>query len=228
MAKASLSRANSSLAYREEPPAYTRIREGNAARRGTGSLQDGRSRKAGGPQRKAAPRGQDALRPVRGGLVPAGRRKAVRKASHKKSARPPARSVYVRPWEKVTTRAAAGPVSEQTKRNRERAFKSNIGMVILLIIAMGALMFISIQFLQNKAEYTATLSSVADLESQLASLKEDNDAYYNSLNTNVDLSGLKKRALSQLGMNLPANAQLETYTSPEGSGFMRQYQDAPE
>lgn len=221
MANAGLSRANEPYPDWEEVPARRRQTREKAIRRRQSATASPTNRSRKEPQGKPRP---DSRRPKPKTAV----KKSKGRQAVKKSARPAARSTYVRPWEKVATPVATGPVSEQTKRNRERAFKSNLGMVILLGFAMAALMFIAVEFLQNKAENTATLSKVAELESQLSALKEDNDAYYNSLNTNVDLSGLKKRALSQLGMNNPTEAQVETYTSPEGTGFMRQYQDAPD
>ena len=228
MANAGLSRASDASPYWEDVPERRRqVRENAIRRRNRAVGAAGKSPKEPQPKPRA-----DSRRPKTKTAVKKSKTKSVVKKSAKsavrKSARPAARSTYVRPWEKVAAPVASGPVSEQTKRNRERAFKSNFGMVVLLGVAMVALMFIAVQFLQNKAEYTATLSKVAELETQLSDLKEDNDAYYNSLNTNVDLSGLKKRALSQLGMNNPTEAQVETYTSPEGTGFMRQYQDAPD
>lgn len=237
MANAGLSRGNSALAYREESPE----RRARASRRPVGQgrqqppkrggagARSGSVPKAAAPKKglKSVPAPKRTAKSAAAGKTRTKGASAVRKAP-KESAKPPKREAYVRPWEKVAAKPSSGAVSEQTRRNQERAIQTNIWMVLLLVIAMGALMFIIVQFLQTKAEYTATLSQMADLESELSSLQEDNDAYYNSLNTNVDLSGLKKRALTQLGMNNPTQDQVQSYDSPEGSGFMRQYQDAPE
>ena len=44
-----------------------------------------------------------------------------------------------------------------------------------------AVLFTCINFLQVKSEITASMKHVASLESELAQLKEDNDAYYSQV-----------------------------------------------
>ena len=70
-------------------------------------------------------------------------------------------------------------VSRQAQRNREKAMAMNKGFVLFLTAVSIAVLFTCINYLQVKSEITASMKNVANLESELAQLKEDNDAYYN-------------------------------------------------
>ena len=65
------------------------------------------------------------------------------------------------------------------------------------------------------------------MESELAELKEDNDAYESQVASNIDLERIRKIAIGRLGMRYPTNQQTETYTT-EGGSYVRQYQDVTE
>ena len=87
-----------------------------------------------------------------------------------------------------------------------------------------AILFCSVKYLRYKSEITAKMSTVASLEEELASLKEDNDAYYSQVTSAVDISEIKKKAIGELGMKYPSEDQIQTYTT-EGNSYVRQYQD---
>ena len=71
------------------------------------------------------------------------------------------------------------------------------------------------------------MRSVANLEEELAQLKEDNDAYYSQGTSNVDLNQIKKTAIGHLGMRYPSDDQTVSY-STSGNSYVRQYQDVPD
>ena len=54
------------------------------------------------------------------------------------------------------------------------------------------------------------MKNVANLESELAQLKEDNDAYYSQVTSAVDISEIKKKAIGELGMKYPSEDQIQT------------------
>ena len=81
-----------------------------------------------------------------------------------------------------------------------------------------------INYLKLKTECTSKRSQLATLESQLAELKEDNDAYESQVTSSVDLERIRKIAIGRLGMKYPSNQQTETYAT-EGGSYVRQYQD---
>lgn len=71
------------------------------------------------------------------------------------------------------------------------------------------------------------MSEVATLEAELTQLKEDNDAYYSQVTSDVDLTEIKKIAIGRLGMKYPSKEQTMTYKTARSS-YVRQYQDVPE
>ena len=92
-------------------------------------------------------------------------------------------------------------VSRQAQRNREKAMAMNKGFVLFLTAVSIAVLFTCINYLQVKSEITASMKNVANLESELAQLKEDNDAYYSQVTSAVDISEIKKKAIGELGIS---------------------------
>ena len=118
-------------------------------------------------------------------------------------------------------------VSKEAIRNREKAMGMSRGFVVFLAAVSVAVLFFSTHYIQLKSEITARLREVAALESELSQLKEDNDAYYSQVTSNVDLTSIKKIAIGRLGMKYPSEEQIITYETKRGS-YVRQYQDVPE
>ena len=58
-------------------------------------------------------------------------------------------------------------------------------------------------------------------------LKADNDAYYSEVLSSVDLETIRKKALDEFGMKHATEDQIKYYT-PDGDGYVRQYQEVPE
>ena len=94
-------------------------------------------------------------------------------------------------------------VSRATQTHRERAMGMGKGYVIFIVAVSAAILFFCIHYLQLKAEITASMKEVAVLESELTQLKEDNDAYYSQVTSNVDLDTIRKIAIVRLGMSYP-------------------------
>lgn len=140
--------------------------------------------------------------------------------------RPPAR----RSTGTAAASAKARPQHHQTSRralrNREKALSMNKSFVIFLAIVSVSILMFTIRFLQLKSEITASTKEIAALESELSSLKEDNDAYYSQVNSSIDLSRIKKIAVGRLGMKAPTKEQIRTYQTSRSS-YIRQYQDIP-
>lgn len=117
--------------------------------------------------------------------------------------------------------------SQQAIRNREKAMGMNVGFVVFLAVVSATLLFCAVNYLQYKSQITGKIRNVATLESELAQLKEDNDAYYSQVTSTVDLDRIKKIAIGRLGMQYPSEEQIVTYQT-EGSSYVRQYQDIPD
>ena len=118
-------------------------------------------------------------------------------------------------------------LSEAAQKNRQKATAMNWGFVVFLAVVCTAIPFCSVNYLRYKSEITARMRSVANLEEELAQLKEDNDAYYSQVTSNVDLNQIKKTAIGRLGMRYPSDDQTVSY-STSGNSYVRQYQDVPD
>ena len=118
-------------------------------------------------------------------------------------------------------------LSEAAQKNRQKATAMNWGFVVFLAVVCTAILFCSVNYLRYKSEITARMRSVANLEEELAKLKEDNDAYYSQVTSNVDLNQIKKTAIGRLGMRYPSDDQTVSY-STSGNSYVRQYQDVPD
>lgn len=118
-------------------------------------------------------------------------------------------------------------LSKQAQQNRQRALGMNWAFVAFLAVVCVAILFCSVNYLRYKSEITAKMSRVAALEEELSQLREDNDAYYSQVTSNVDLNLIKKKAMGSLGMKYPSEDQTVTYSS-SGNSYVRQYQDIPD
>lgn len=116
--------------------------------------------------------------------------------------------------------------SRETIRNREKAMSMGKGFVLFLTVVCAAIMFFAVSYLQLKSDITGRISEVASLEAEYSQIKEENDAYYSQVTSNVDLNKIKRIAIGRLGMNYPTDAQKKTYTMSSNS-YVRQYQDVP-
>ena len=101
------------------------------------------------------------------------------------------------------------------------------GYVVFLAIAAIAALIVCTGYLKLKSEITSRSRNIASLQEELADLKEDNDAYYSQVTSNVDLNKIKQTALGRLGMKYPSDDQTVTY-STSGNSYVRQYQDIPD
>ena len=117
--------------------------------------------------------------------------------------------------------------SRQVRKNRNKALHMSAGYVVFLAIAAIAALIVCTGYLKLQSEITSRSRNIASLQEELADLKEDNDAYYSQVTSNVDLNKIKQTALGRLGMKYPSDDQTVTY-STSGNSYVRQYQDIPD
>lgn len=117
-------------------------------------------------------------------------------------------------------------VSVSTQKNRIKATQMSRGYVLFLALISIITLFLCVSYLQRRAELTSKLQLVARQESELSTLKADNDALYNTVMASVDLESVKNTAINKLGMQYPTEEQIVTYDTA-GNSYVRQYQDVP-
>lgn len=112
------------------------------------------------------------------------------------------------------------------KRNRERALYMSKGYVAFLSLCVLISAWTAVTYIQLQADVTTKMRSIASLESQISTLKADNDARYKSVSTSVDLNYVKTEAINRLGMTYATQGQVIYYTV-DNNNFMDQYSDIP-
>ena len=123
------------------------------------------------------------------------------------------------------------PTNRQTRENRRkdarRATAISFGylFVMMAFIALGCVILISYVNLQS--DITNRIDHISSMESELNSLRQENDETYTKIMSEVDLEEIKKIAIGELGMKYAKDGQVSTYTG-EGSDYVRQYSDIPD
>lgn len=95
------------------------------------------------------------------------------------------------------------------RRNRQRAMEMSRGYVVFLTACVVITALTAVLFVQMQSQMTTRMKNVANLESQLADLRADNDARYKNLTTSTDLEHIKKVAMKKLGMKYPTEKQVD-------------------
>lgn len=111
-------------------------------------------------------------------------------------------------------------LSNETRKNRDKAQHMNPGYVLFLLGASLVCAIVLINYVQLQSEITTTVKSISSMESQLNTLQLTNDENYNRIVSNVDLEEIRKIAIGELGMTYAKEGQIVTYESA-GSDYMR-------
>lgn len=118
-------------------------------------------------------------------------------------------------------------VSNQTRKNREKALHMNIVSVLFMAAAMVVAGFILTWYLTLQSDITNSVKHISALESQLNYLKLANDENYSRITSDVNLEEVKRIAIQELGMRYAEEGQIVTFNG-EGSDYVRQTGDIPE
>lgn len=138
----------------------------------------------------------------------------------------PARREYISPEEREKIKRKKVR-RKAVQRNRQRAMSMNMGYVGFLSACVAVCAVISFFYVQNQADYTHNMRKIAALQSQINTLREDNDACEKRIETATDVNNIKTIAVNELGMSYPTAEQVVYYTV-ENNNYMDQYKDIPE
>lgn len=140
----------------------------------------------------------------------------------------PARRVKERPLrEKREAERRRKSRQNAARKNRARALYMSKSYVAFLTMCVGITVFSAFTYVRLQADVTTKMRKIAALESQIADLKADNDARFNSVTTSIDLNYIKDVAINELGMHYATEDQI-VYFSVESNNFMDQYSDIPQ
>ena len=118
-------------------------------------------------------------------------------------------------------------LSNETRKNREKAYHMNLGYVVFLMAALLVAGYVLIGYIQMQADITTQMKEIAKLESQLYNLELANDEELTRINSSINLEEIKRIAIGELGMVYATEGQIVHYTN-EGSDYVRQISDIPE
>lgn len=116
-------------------------------------------------------------------------------------------------------------LSHEARKNREKAHHMSIGYVLFLAAALFTAGIILINYLKMQSELTNRTRYVARLESQLNTMKIENDEQYNRILSSIDLEEIKRIAIGELGMKYAAEGQIVTYKPVENDYMRKVVQD---
>lgn len=114
-------------------------------------------------------------------------------------------------------------LSKEAQQNRIAATSMGAGFACFLAVMSAILILCCIGYLQAKSELTHKMRAVANLESELETMREDNKEYESQITASVDLEKIRRIAIGKLGMGYPTQEQRQTYELPEQGSFVRQY-----
>jgi cell division protein FtsL len=180
---------------------YTRqmrhtVEDGNAVREPEWNPERKHSRKQ-TPNKKSTPKKQD-----------------VQKKQNSRRKKSPAVQ------KKVRNRAT----QRRLDANRARETRFGVGYVAFLCVACIISVLLCINYLHLRSRITTQTVKIASMESNLSSLKQDNDAYYKEVIASVTIDDVRDAALNRLGMHYPSEDEIRYYSTQDGS-YVRQYQD---
>lgn len=118
-------------------------------------------------------------------------------------------------------------VNHAPRKNRERALHMNVGYVLFLAGAMAVMGIVLTSYLTLKSDITNSVKHIAQLESQLNSLKLDNDERESRISSNTNLEEVRQTAIQELGMQYAGEGQIITFNS-EDNDYVIQKGEIPD
>lgn len=117
-------------------------------------------------------------------------------------------------------------ISKQTRRNREKAKFLSPGQVAFLFACICLVGVVLYSYLTLQSANTAAAAEVAALQSQLNTMKLDNEEEYSRIMSSVNMEEIKVRAIEQLGMQYAQEGQVIEVPCATDD-YVRQYQAMP-
>lgn len=125
------------------------------------------------------------------------------------------------------TREPIHKVGGQTKRNRARALRMNIGSILFFAVAIVTAGFILTGYITLQSDITNSIKHISKQEKYLNDLRLDNDENYSRITSNINLEEVKRIAIQELGMRYAEEGQIVVFNG-EGSDYVRQTGEIPD
>ena len=132
-----------------------------------------------------------------------------------------------------TVRKVNEPVRRQTPHHvqepsrRKKRHHMSLGYLLFLSIAVVLMGLTLTWYISLQSQITGSVKNIAALQSQLNTLKQENDEAYNRANGNLDLDEVKRIAIQEYGMTYATEGQIVTYSDGGGNDYVRQIAPIP-
>ncbi len=117
-------------------------------------------------------------------------------------------------------------ISEQTKRNREKAKRMNLGAVMASLLVVGIIGAALFGELYLQSQNASLHREIASMQGELNNMKMENDEEYSRIMGSVDMQSIKERAITELGMQYAQSGQV-IVVADASDDYVHQYQDLP-
>ena len=118
------------------------------------------------------------------------------------------------------------PSPEYREADRTAFASLNLPFTLLLVAAVAVSVLIGYKYLCLKSSLDMHMSSIKTLETQLDTMRTENDALEKSIDTSVDLNKVYNVATNELGMVRVGQDNIIQYDKTE-SEYVKQYEDIP-
>lgn len=118
-------------------------------------------------------------------------------------------------------------LNHAARKNRDKARHMNPGYVVFLLGALMLAGFVLIGYIRLQSDITNSIKEISKLESQLNTMRLENDEEYSRVQSAVDLEEIKRIAIQELGMTYAKEGQVVEF-SAEGNDYVRQVADLPQ
>ncbi len=119
------------------------------------------------------------------------------------------------------------PYHVQEPSVRKKRHHMSLGYLLFLSTAVVLMGLTLTWYISLQSQITGSVKNIATLQSQLNTLKQENDEAYNRANGNVDLDEVKRIAIQEYGMTYATEGQIVTYSDGGGNDYVRQIAPIP-
>ena len=119
-------------------------------------------------------------------------------------------------------------VPERQERRAPRMVSGiNMASLFVLTMAIVATFYFCVEYLMLQYDVNAMEKEIISMEHTLTTMKNENDAAFEQVNSAYDLDYVYQVAVGELGMVYPNKNTVITYQGND-EGYVRQYQDIPD
>ncbi|MCR5675813.1 MAG: cell division protein FtsL [Lachnospiraceae bacterium] len=117
------------------------------------------------------------------------------------------------------------PGGKQAERPSKR---SSILSLLFMVGALVITAFALYRYVDVQTSLEGSATTIAELEKELATLRQENDEAYSRANATIDLEEVKRVAIQELGMKYADEGQIIVYSDDGAADYVRQLAAIPD